>query len=230
MCGRFANAASPDLVKARFKLASSPFGHGGGRRGHNAEPRWNIAPSMDIDTVIETEEGPALGDMAWGLNLSHGSRPLINARAETMFDKPTFAASARARRCVIIASGWYEWKAPKQPYYIQPQDDLPMAMAGLFWDGDGGRRCVIVTTSAEGELAAIHHRAPVVLAADQWLDWIDPSSQKDDLDALTAPENGGSLRWHPVGAEVGSTRVNHAGLIARDDHHGKAQAAQMDLF
>lgn len=231
MCGRFANTTSPDMVKAKFRLTSSvPGSEADGGRGHNAEPRWNIAPSMMIDTVIRAREGAQLTAMEWGLNFPHLSRPLINARAETMFEKQTFAASARHRRCIVVASGWYEWKATKQPYFIQPEDEMPMAMAGLFWEEEKGRQCVIVTTSATGDLAAIHHRSPVVLEADRWQTWLDPSSQMDEIDHLTKPENGSMLKWHPVSAEVGSTRVNHSGLIERDDQHGQKPPAQMDLF
>jgi len=230
MCGRFANAASPDLVKAKFRLVSSASSAPGTGPGHNAEPRWNIAPSMAVDTVIKEGQAPALATMEWGLASLHGQRPLINARAETMFEKPTFAASARHRRCVVVATGWYEWKAPKQPYFIHPEDEMPMAMAGLFWEEAERRRCVIVTTSATGELTAIHHRSPVVLEADQWLDWLDPLSGKDEIEALTKPESGALLRWHPVSAEVGSIKANHSGLIRRDDRHGQSPPAQMDLF
>jgi len=231
MCGRFANAASPDMVRAKFRLAS-PALHGGpqGLKGHNAEPRWNIAPSMAIDTVISTREGTQLTEMEWGLNSPGLSRPLINARAETMFEKQTFAASARHRRCIVVASGWYEWKAPKQPYYIRSGDGLPMAMAGLFREDGGRRQCVIVTTSAAGDLAAIHHRSPVVLQAGRWSDWLDLSAHTDAVMSLTKPEDGADLEWHPVSAKVGSTRVNHPGLIERDDQHGLKPPAQMDLF
>jgi len=230
MCGRFANAAPPDLVKARFKLTSSTLAGAAAGQGHNAQPRWNIAPTMAIDTIIRKDEGMALSSMQWGIASAHSPRPLINARAETMFEKPTFAAAAGRARCVVVASGWYEWKAPKQPYFMQLPETKPMALAGLFWQEEGGRRCVIVTTSALGALAEIHHRSPVVLDDDGWQDWLDPGCPRAAIESLTRPQDGTGLRWHPVTAEVGSIKADHPGLVERADGHGRQPAAQMDLF
>ena len=229
MCGRFSNSTTSDDVKATFKLS---FPSSGGSRGQNNRPQWNIAPSMVIDTVVNIGQRRMLTAMTWGIATPQNTRPLINARSETMFEKPTFRQAARMRRCLVIASGWFEWAAPKKPYFIRRADDTPMGMAGLYWDDDidGGRRCVIVTTAADRELSQIHHRAPIVLDPQYFDDWLDPETSLEAVAGLTRPSLDSVFDWHPVSAEVGSTRVDHDGLIQRDEHHGIKPEPQLSLF
>ena len=229
MCGRFSNSTSSDDVKAVFKLS---FPSSGGSRGHNNRPQWNIAPSMMVDTVVNFGQRRHLTAMTWGIATPQNTRPLINARSETMFEKPTFRQSARMRRCLVIASGWFEWAAPKKPYFIRRADDAPMGMAGLYWDDaiDGGRHCVIVTTAADRELSAIHHRAPMVLDPQHFGDWLNPETSLDAVANLTRPTLDSVFQWHPVSAEVGSTRVDHDQLVVRDDNHGITPEPQLSLF
>ena len=229
MCGRFSNSTTSDDVKATFKLS---FPSSGGSRGQNNRPQWNIAPSMVIDTVVNIGQRRMLTAMTWGIATPQNTRPLINARSETMFEKPTFRQAARMRRCLVIASGWFEWAAPKKPYFIRRADDTPMGMAGLYWndDIDGGRRCVIVTTAADRELSQIHHRAPMVLDPQYFDDWLDPETSLEAVAGLTRPSLDSVFDWHPVSAEVGSTRVDHDGLVQRDEHHGIKPEPQLSLF
>ena len=229
MCGRFSNSTTSDDVKATFKLS---FPSSGGSRGQNNRPQWNIAPSMVIDTVVNIGQRRMLTAMTWGIATPQNTRPLINARSETMFEKPTFRQAARMRRCLVIASGWFEWAAPKKPYFIRRVDDTPMGMAGLYWDDDidGGRRCVIVTTAADRELSQIHHRAPMVLDPQYFDDWLDPETSLEAVAGLTRPSLDSVFDWHPVSAEVGSTRVDHDGLVQRDEHHGIKPEPQLSLF
>ena len=229
MCGRFSNSTTSDDVKATFKLS---FPSSGGSRGQNNRPQWNIAPSMVIDTVVNIGQRRMLTAMTWGIATPQNTRPLINARSETMFEKPTFRQAARMRRCLVIASGWFEWAAPKKPYFIRRADDTPMGMAGLYWDDDidGGRRCVIVTTAADRELSEIHHRAPMVLDPQYFDDWLDPETSLEVVAGLTRPSLDSVFDWHPVSAEVGSTRVDHDGLVQRDEHHGIKPEPQLSLF
>ena len=229
MCGRFSNSTTSDDVKATFKLS---FPSSGGSRGQNNRPQWNIAPSMVIDTVVNIGQRRMLTAMTWGIATPQNTRPLINARSETMFEKPTFRQAARMRRCLVITSGWFEWAAPKKPYFIRRADDTPMGMAGLYWDDDidGGRRCVIVTTAADRELSQIHHRAPMVLDPQYFDDWLDPETSLEAVAGLTRPSLDSVFDWHPVSAEVGSTRVDHDGLVQRDEHHGIKPEPQLSLF
>lgn len=233
MCGRFCNSTSSDDVKAVFKLSFPTSSHRQSPRGHNNRPQWNIAPSMTIDTVTSHDQRRMVTPMTWGIATPNNPRPLINARSETMFEKPTFRDAARSRRCLVIASGWFEWKAPKQPYYIHRADQNPMAMAGLYWrdEGEDSLRCVIVTTAADGELANIHHRAPLVIEPPHFDQWLMPdASISDQVTALLKPCPAAQFQWHPVSSEVGSTRADHEGLIDRDDTHGQKPEPQMSLF
>ena len=230
MCGRFCNATTPASVKATFKVHFAPGVTG--VRGHNAEPQWNIAPSLDIETITASAEMDknVLSLMRWGIATPQNTRPLINARSETMFEKPTFRAAAHERRCLVVASGWYEWSAPKKPYYILRKDEAPMGMAGLFWQHGDERHCVIVTTAADGALGDIHHRAPLVLEGDAVSHWLNPKTNRHDLEPIIKPKEAETFNWHPVTAEVGSTRVSHEGLIAPDPDHGAKPEPQLSLF
>lgn len=224
MCGRFSNTATPAQLKASFKVQMPAS------RGHNAEPRWNIAPSLEVDTITATRGQNMLRPMIWGVATPQSSRPLINARSETMFEKPTFRRAAESQRCIVVASGWYEWIGPKKPYYITRKDALPLAMGGLYWQDGGSSRCVVVTTAADGQLADIHHRAPLVIEAENLATWLNADLGHDDVKPIIAPSHAGLFAWHPVSAEVGSTRVNHEGLIALDEDHGHKPDDQMSLF
>lgn len=227
MCGRFSNATTPDQLKATFKVqfgnvhsGAQVGGAASSNAGHNAEPRWNIAPSLDVDTVIYAAGQNILRPMTWGIATPKNTRPIINARSETMFEKPTFRHAARSQRCLVVASGWYEWIGPKKPYYISRVDGAPMGFAGLYWQDGNSSRCVIVTTAADGALADVHHRAPMVVEAANMHGWLTGQMQAEDGGQLIAPSPAELFAWHPVSAEVGSTRSNHMGLIARDDAHG----------
>ena len=230
MCGRFCNATTPSSVKATFKVHFAPGVRG--VRGHNAEPQWNIAPSLEIETITASQEADknVMRLMTWGIATPQNTRPLINARSETMFEKPTFRTAAHQRRCLVVASGWYEWMAPKKPYYITRQEDAPMGMAGLYWQHGDERHCVIVTTAAEGALSDIHHRAPLVLQDDAVAGWLNPDTSRNDLDAIIAPTEAEVFQWYPVTAEVGSTRISHQGLITPDPLHGAKPEPQLSLF
>jgi putative SOS response-associated peptidase YedK len=130
----------------------------------------------------------------------------------------------------VVASGWYEWAAPKKPYYITRRDDDPMGMAGIYWQSGDARQCVIVTTAADGDLAKIHHRAPLVLAQDAVTTWLNPDTSRRYLDPIIAPTHSATFNWHPVSAEVGSPRISHRGLTMPDPRHGAQPEAQPSLF
>lgn len=199
VCGRYTSVTSAAAL-ARFFAADEVV-------AGDVGPRHNVAPTQDVPAVAETRDGRRLGQMRWGLvppgarDLRVGSR-MINARAETVVDKPAFRRAFERRRCLIPADGFYEWQAhgegvAKQPWYISRRDGAPMAFAGLWerWRPRADRRygaeeaekqevvsCAIVTTSANGVLAPVHHRMPVVLAPTCWESWLDPANH--DLGAL----------------------------------------------
>ena len=190
------------------------------------EPKWNIAPTTYIPVVRLDDAGARrLGMLYWGLiphwakDKAMGAR-MINARAETLSEKPSFRNAYKRRRCLVLADGWYEWKTEagaKQPYFIQQANGEPFAMAGLWesWIETPGEppleSCAIVTTEAAGSLADIHHRTPVVLPSagyDAWLDCSAAATSTANAAAVAglltaAPE--GAMRARPV-----SKRVNNA--------------------
>ena len=173
-------------------------------------PRYNIAPGQQ--TIIITARPQRQASLArFGMDGPQG-KMLINARSETVAEKPTFRAAFAASRCVIPASGWFEWQE-KRPWYISLQDQRVMGLAGLlFADHKGGEQFVIVTTAADGHLAELHHRTPLVLPAGGWSDWLSgPAPAASQL--LASPPARYFEAW-PVSPAVGKVANDHAGLIA----------------
>jgi putative SOS response-associated peptidase YedK len=210
MCGRYNLQGSwSDLVRLyRIVEDVTPL---------NLRPRYNIAPTQDVVVVRKGPDGKGrdLSMMRWGLvpswakDVAIGAR-LINARAETVAEKPSFRDAYRRRRCLIPADGFYEWQkrsgGAKQPYLITLEDQQPIAFAGLWerWDkaSDGGpvHTCAIITTEANDLLRPIHGRMPVILDAanhDAWL-----NADGDEVTSLLRPYPSDGMRAGPVGAYV----------------------------
>jgi putative SOS response-associated peptidase YedK len=197
MCGRYRQARGPREV-AEFFEAVNPL--------PNRAPSWNIAPTQDALVVRRHPETGArhLDTLRWGLVPHWAKDPaigarMINARAETLAERPAFRdAFARGRRCLVPADGFYEWrkgdgpKAPKQPYAVALRDGAPMALAGLWegWRGPGGevvRTFAIITTDANEKLRALHDRMPAILPRDTWAAWLgdEPAEPAELLASLT---------------------------------------------
>jgi putative SOS response-associated peptidase YedK len=146
---------------------------------------------------------------------------MINARAETVSEKPSFRRAFRERRCLIPADGFYEWKrinGSKQPYYIHMKERRPFAFAGLWesWDDDGGltiRSCTILTTGPNALVEGIHDRMPVILPADTYDVWLDPTSERDELTALLAPYSEDEMEAYPVSRFVNSPANNDSHCV-----------------
>jgi putative SOS response-associated peptidase YedK len=237
MCGRFVSAGSPDRVAAYFDTVL-PTEVVAESLGEN----FNVAPTQDIYAVVGNGDGAAhLDAFHWGLVPSWakdrkiGSK-MINARAETLAEKPSFKSLFRTKRCIVPMGGFYEWKAGvdggpvnakgkllKRPMYIHRADGDPLAVAGLWtrWkdpDDPEGRflhSATVITTAANHTMAPVHDRMPVILASSQWATWLDPAN--DDLDALSTLLvgcNDDVLVMHEVSTEVNNVRNNGADLIA----------------
>jgi putative SOS response-associated peptidase YedK len=241
MCGRYAASRSPDDLVEEFEVERVDL------RQH-LEPDYNVAPTKPVPAVLtrpprgERDSAPVrqLMDLQWGLvpswakDRSIGSR-LINARSETVADKPAFKKAFARRRCLLPADGYYEWyaterttakgKPVKQPFFIRPRGGGSLAMAGLYevWrDGslaedDPGAllwTCTVLTTRAEDELGHIHDRMPLLVQPDRWSDWLDPSPHETAqlLDALV-PAAPGRLEAYPVSTEVNNVRNNGPQLV-----------------
>lgn len=204
MCGRYALTSSPAVIAERFHLLWTP----------DLAPHYNIAPGQGIPVVRETGQGRELTILKWGLipswakEASTGMK-LINARGETLADKPAFRSAYRQRRCLIPADAFYEWKAVagrKQPYCIRLADDGPFGMAGLWerWKDPGGRSvesCAIVTVAANALVAQLHDRMPLIVAPDNYDAWL--AAESKDLPPAVPAE---AMRTYPVSALVSNAR------------------------
>jgi len=210
MCGRFAQRSDPKRLAKEFKVAEVP----------QAEPRYNLAPTQNILGVRTVSDEREMIFFKWGLipswakDTSMGAR-LINARSETVEEKPAFRQAFKQRRCIIPADGFYEWQrtsGKKQPFFFRMRDERPFGFAGLWerWEGEEGQpinSCTILTTEANEVLRPVHDRMPVILHTDNYSLWLEGDERERAL--LTE-----LLRPYPVKEMVGypvSTLVNSPG-------------------
>ena len=233
MCGRYALAAEQDDILDAFAISTE-------YAGPILPADWNITPTRNIYIVREksdrvtNQRSRELATVSWGLIAPWSENPqdalrsqsqAINARTETVHEKPTFRSAFTSRRCLIPATGYYEWAtelgpySPKQPFFIQV--DGLIAFAGIWdrWrapDGTYKESAAIITRPAVEFLATVHHRMPTFLPQERWGAWLDPSLNQVEeirgLMELSEPARG--LRAYPVSSRVNSTANNGADLIA----------------
>jgi putative SOS response-associated peptidase YedK len=166
--------------------------------------------------------------VAWGLPpAGEGRSFLINVRMETAAQKPTFRDAFASRRCLVVASGWYEWSAPKRPWHVQLADGGVMGMGGLLLRRGNEDRFVIMTSAANGELTAIHHRQPLVLPPDSWDRWLAGSQQDAAELCVAAPV--ASFNWYRVGPAVGRVAEDHPELVTPLDDAALAAENQPSI-
>lgn len=209
MCGRFTQAFSwPEIVEL-YRLVDEIAPH--------LSASWNIAPTHNAGVIVAGRDGLHFKPMRWGLvpqwakDPSIGSK-LINARAETLGEKPAFRQALRSRRCVVPISGFYEWQRlgrGKQPCFISGADGKPLTLAGLWEDWNGLLTFTIVTVPANEKLAPIHDRMPAILAPEDALAWL-----KTGGTALLKPCSSQALAAWPVSTRVNSPVNNDSLLIA----------------
>lgn len=209
MCGRFTLFQPPEAIAEAFQLPKFlPW-----------EPQYNIAPSQLVPTVLispQQSNQRRFQLLRWGLIPSWAKEPtigakLINARAETVTEKPSFRSAFRQRRCLVVADGFYEWQRQerkKQPFYFRLQNGEPFAFAGLWerWESPNGETiesCTILTTAASQLVYPIHDRMPVILAPKDYDLWLDPAVKLEPLQQLLRPYSG-EMTAYPV-----STKVNN---------------------
>lgn len=219
MCGRYAATLPPEMMAQLFHLLNTlPM-----------LPRYNIAPTQPVAAIWE-EGGRREGHFArWGLVPRWVKDPrefplLINARAESMREKPAFRDALKHGRCVVPASGYYEWHTgpdkKKRPYYITRADGEPMALAGLYatWSGPEGEEVdsvATITVPANRQLSVVHDRMPAILMGDQQVDdWLNVREVRaDEAAQMALPLEDGILKFHPVSTRVNSARDDDPGLI-----------------
>jgi len=216
-------------------------------------PRYNIAPTQLVICVRPLITDPLMREavlLKWGLipfwakDASIGSR-MINARSETVAEKPAFRKAFQARRCIIPADGFYEWQklsdGTRQPWFIHQPDDTPFGFAGLWesWkpkDGEEIQSCTILTTDANADLRELHDRMPVVLPPDQQVAWLSQSASRGQLQAMMQPRPEGTLVRHPVAPLVNSVRndnpacVDSVKIESRKDASPSSVDRQQTLF
>jgi putative SOS response-associated peptidase YedK len=249
MCGRYASSRQPEDLVEEFEISLAPEGAGALPR---IEPDYNVAPTKEVYAVLERPprgaDGESVDDaerqlrvLTWGLIPFWAKDPgvasrMINARMETVAEKPAYRRPFERRRCLLPADGYYEWYASteglgpkgrprKQPFFIRPEDGGVLAMAGLYeiWrdparsDDDPDRfrwTCTVLTTSAEDSLGHIHDRMPLMLERERYDEWLDPTSHdRDALLGLLTPAAPGRLEAYPVAPLVGNVQNQGPQLI-----------------
>ena len=212
MCGRF-TLKRPEQVKFEridFSILE------------DLVPRYNIAPSQNVLTVVQRGSDREATLLQWGLIPYWSNEPkgIINARVETIDEKPSFKESFQRRRFLIIADGFYEWERMgkiSQPYYFRMKDEAPFAFAGIWdrWrvDDRSITTCAIITTTANELLAKIHHRMPVILGSESFDLWLNEESRSQDLKELLVPFPADLMTSHAVSYEVNDTKTDDERLL-----------------
>jgi putative SOS response-associated peptidase YedK len=218
MCGRYSLSSTKLTLEQRFALSQA------GELG----PRYNIAPTQAAVVIRQAEDGTRmLKAMRWGLvpqwaKDASSAAKLINARADSLADKPSFRGALRSQRCLVPMDGWFEWKREgksKRPYYIHAADNRPFAVAGLWeqWLNPAHELVetfTVITVEAAPVLAGIHDRMPAVLQPESWSTWLDPRPLAPaDLLPLLQPCDNQWPAFHEVGPEVGTVSIDRPGLI-----------------
>jgi putative SOS response-associated peptidase YedK len=218
MCGRFALPYPSKTVAEYFSVPEEI----------SFAPRYNIAPSQHLAVICSNKDAPGrqLAMMRWGLipNWAKDEKlgyKMINARAETVAEKPAFRAAYRRRRCLIAAGGFYEWQRQekiKQPYYLTMKDTKIIAFAGIWerWqspEGEPVESCAILTTAANSSVRGIHDRMPVIVAPADYNFWIDPGAERDILQQILRFSQSISLSIYPVSAMVNNPTNDAPGCL-----------------
>ncbi len=219
MCGRFTIFADPERLAERFQAALPAGG---------LQPRYNAAPTQQLPVILN-DGPPAIQFLQWGLipfwakDPSIGSR-MINARSETLVDKPAFRAAFKKRRCLVLADGFYEWQktaAGKQPIRITLASGEPFAMAGLWetWDAPDGsllRTFTIITGDPNELVAPIHNRMPAILLPEHEAIWLDNAAEPAIWLDILRPYPAERMAAYPVSRRVNFVGNDDAGLVERD--------------
>jgi putative SOS response-associated peptidase YedK len=220
MCGRFTLARPAREVAEAFGLVESP----------EWEPRYNISPTQQV-FVVRAAGGARAGSlMRWGITPKWSAAPLINAKAESAAEKPTFRPAFKSRRCLFASDGFYEWSQEgkkKQPYWFSLADGGLFAVAGLWEPSEEGASALLLTTEANEVVRPVHHRMPLILPREEWGLWLDPEvSDAARLQPLLRPYPAALMTRLAVNAAVGSPRVEGPRCI----EPAAAEPARASLF
>src|SRR5262245_50642107 len=216
MCGRYAITTAPEAIRQLFRYLEQP----------NFPPRYNVAPTQPVPIVRMTEGKRQLALVRWGLIPAWVKDPrtfslVINARGESVLDKPAFRNAIKRRRCLFPADGFYEWKRDgerKQPWFVRLKSGQPMAFAGLWetWMGPNGEEqetAAIVTTTASRSIAHIHDRMPVIVPPEAFDFWLDPQVDGETAAALLTPAPDAAIEAYEVSSAVNRTANDSPELL-----------------
>jgi putative SOS response-associated peptidase YedK len=220
MCGRFVQASPFHVIAETFSIQEGAA---------ELHPRYNVSPGQDVLAVIRPagDRANRLAWFRWGLVPSWSKDPsignrMINARAETVAEKPGFRTAFQKRRCLVAADGFYEWRRTgkaKSPFYVRLRTGEPMGLAGLYetWASPGGeilKTCTIITTRANALLETVHNRMPVIIPREKQTDWLDPDRQEaESLAGLLEPCPPGGMEMYEVSRAVNFPRNDSPELI-----------------
>ena len=216
MCGRYTLKTPLNVLTERLDIEEFPS---------SLSPSYNIAPTQQVATVLSENGKRKLEMLRWGLISSWADDPeignrMINARAETVAEKPSYRRAFKRSRCLILADGFYEWQktdSGKQPFHIRMQDGSPFAFAGLWesWDkGEEIRSCTIITTEANDLVGEVHNRMPVILHAEDYEMWLDLDfDEREPLTSLLKPYPAETMEAYPVSRRVNKPSNNEPGVV-----------------
>ncbi|MBA2715307.1 MAG: SOS response-associated peptidase [Rubrobacteraceae bacterium] len=220
MCGRYTLSTPVGKLAEEFGLTG---------KLPDLQPSYNVAPTREVPAVVSGDGGRRLELLRWGLIPSWADDPgigsrMINARSETVAEKPSFRRAFKKSRCLMLADGFYEWRKEnggKQPYYVRMKSGQPFAFAGLWesWNkGEGGRihSCAIITTDANDLMREIHHRMPVIMPPEYYELWLDPAvSEPEELLPLLEPYPAADMEAYPVSRRVNSPSNDEPSCVER---------------
>lgn len=220
MCGRFIVEADAEAIRQAFKVDQVKL---------KLEPSYNVAPTHNVATIVRRDGQNVLEAMRWGLIPVWAKDPkigskMINARAESLAEKPSFKRPLKKQRCLIVTNGFYEWQkdgSTKIPMFVRVKSKGPFAFAGLYdtWkspEGEALTSCTIITTHANALIQSIHDRMPVILPKTAYKFWLDPENQDlDKLVELLQPYSADKMIAYPVTPLVNSLQNNSSANIQR---------------
>ena len=232
MCGRFGLFAELDALAEQFNFDPSIM-------QDIYSPRWNIPPTVPVLTVQQSTEERTAGRntarlLRWGMkgvqgkNQSKSSRPLFNARGETVHRLPSFRRAFRERRCLIPADGFYEWKrdenGSRTPVWFHREDGAPVAFAGI-WSSESASdcnidSCAIITCASNALVSSVHARMPVILQPQSYEEWLNPEAEINDLLALVQPAEWQEMSYYSVSSEVNRAANDYPSLVERAGQTG----------
>ena len=215
MCGRYVLHSRDKIKLAGLRTLDVPF-----------EAHYNIAPTQSVLAIANFGTGLEARTITWGLipSWSSDGKGFINARCETLEERPSFSESFRLRRCLIPADGFFEWKRSgreKRPFYIQARDDSPLMFAGVWdaWNNHGRVivTCAIITTPANDLVAELHNRMPAILPPELCEAWLNPASSSVELMRMLTPFPAARMKTYPVSSKVNAPENDTADLLERVD-------------